>query len=128
MNELYLVGSSAETIRPTLRTFVSSLNILGIPTRAPWLNWATESHPDEALNWLACQSEVQDCRGILVYAMDAGLRGALVEVGMALGLGKPVFMYTPTYTADRFGTWVNHPLIRSYHDQSKLISDLRGLF
>lgn len=49
-----------------------------------------------------------DC--VIVYAKcEDKLRGALVEAGIAIGLGKRVIVIG---THSDYGTWINHPSVR----------------
>lgn len=47
---------------------------------------------------------------------DFPLKGALVEVGIAIGAGVPIFVVAPSVEIDAsfrpLGSWINNPLVR----------------
>lgn len=68
----------------------------GFPVKARWIDLDNES--DFVLNrkdqlWNLCYEDVRDSDFVLLYCEDASeeQRGALVEIGMAFGFGKPVY-------------------------------------
>lgn len=72
-----------------------------------------EGIPDEAkyakVFWQLDQSDIILADYLIVYAKkEDKLRGALIEAGIALGLGKTVF--TVGEHSD-YGTWKHHPLV-----------------
>jgi hypothetical protein len=77
---------------------------------ARWPDLEKDNPPSEGearRNWLKDEEDVRRADVVLVYA-EAGdhLRGALIEAGMALALGKIVLV-----VGDHpdFGTWQHHP-------------------
>ena len=69
---------------------------LGLPVKARWIDLDNDS--DFVLNqkdklWNLCYEDVRDSDFVLFYAEDFNeeQRGALVEIGMAYGFGKPVY-------------------------------------
>ena len=69
---------------------------LGFNINARWVDY--ESDSDIVLNrkadlWQHCYEDVRDCDAVLLYAEEHNeeQRGALVEIGMAYGMGKPVY-------------------------------------
>lgn len=60
--------------------------------------------------WLEDEEDVRKSDVLFVFPPKSGnpLRGALVEAGMAIALGKPVFVIAKC--AD-YGTWQYHPLV-----------------
>lgn len=61
--------------------------------------------------WTIDEEDVRNCEVLFIFPPTnphAPLRGALVEAGMAIALGKPVFVIgkCPDY-----GTWQYHPLV-----------------
>lgn len=80
----------------------------GVPIVATWIDEAgvgqTDNYPDL---WRRCIEEAASAEAVLVYAEEGdSLKGALVEVGAALGSGTPVFCVGPME-----GSWVQHPLV-----------------
>jgi hypothetical protein len=56
--------------------------------------------------WKACIQDVQDCDVLVLYVeTDEHLKGALVELGVALGLKKEIIV---TGDLGDNGTWFNH--------------------
>lgn len=68
----------------------------GLPVRARWIDLEDDSdivqnHKDEL--WQMCYEDVRDSTFLLLYSRDfeEEQRGALVEIGMAFGMGKRVY-------------------------------------
>lgn len=58
--------------------------------------------------WKECQEDIKDADVLLVYAEDGDqLKGALVEVGMALAFGVQVMLVTAVEDKHVFGTWMH---------------------
>lgn len=85
--------------------------------------WIDESGEGQTSNfgelWLRIASEIQAADALVLYAYTADfpLKGALVEVGIALGMGKPVYVCLPGVTlearTDRpVGSWIRHPNVK----------------
>lgn len=76
--------------------------------------WIDNYDPDDlgvntefAAGWSQNLIEVRSCDVVLCYGERSDqLRGALVEAGAALGLGKPVI---GVGDSESFGTWKHHP-------------------
>lgn len=71
----------------------------------------------EAL-WTRIENEIRSCERLILYVEqeDFPLKGALVEVGMALALGVKVFIVAKDIAIDPsnfrpIGSWLNHPLV-----------------
>jgi nucleoside 2-deoxyribosyltransferase len=69
---------------------------LGLPVKARWIDLDNDSdfvlnHKDKL--WNLCYEDVRDSDFVLFYAEEFSeeQRGALVEIGMAYGFGKPVY-------------------------------------
>ena len=69
---------------------------LRMPVRARWIDLDNESdlvlnHKDQL--WQLCYEDVRDSDFVLLYCEDQSeeQRGALVEIGMAFGMNKPVY-------------------------------------
>lgn len=88
---------------------------LGWNINSSWID-AGETEDLETL-WVIIQLEVSDCDTLILYAeeFDFPLKGALVEVGMALGMGKPVIVVLPFEpeggTLRPIGSWIKHPRV-----------------
>lgn len=80
---------------------------------ARWLKHIQIGTPDTPTHarkfWLQDQQDVRDADVLIVYAEpEDRLRGALVEVGMALAYGVPVIVVGEH---EDYGTWRWHPAI-----------------
>lgn len=69
--------------------------------------------------WTRIEREIRVADRLVLYAesSDFPLKGAYVEVGMALAMGKPVFVVVPGLTLSPrsmrpLGSWAAHPLVR----------------
>lgn len=69
-----------------------------------------------AAHWLDDEKDVRSADVVLVYAEDGEhLRGALIEAGMAIALGKQVIVVG---NHPDFGTWQHHPNVTRVADLS----------
>lgn len=74
--------------------------------------------------WLRCIGEAARCDILLCYAQeDEVLKGALVEVGAALGAGKFVYYVGPK----TIGSWLHHPLVFQFPSLGKAFLKLKSL-
>lgn len=69
--------------------------------------------------WENITQEVTTAERVIVYAEadDFPLKGTLVEVGMALAVGTPIYLVLPGVdieddTFRPIGSWINHPLVK----------------
>lgn len=91
---------------------------------ASWIDATGENEPDDLSElWLKIQEEVCSSERLVLYVEpeDLPLKGALVEVGMALAVGIKVFVVTPGITMHRetgrpLGSWAFHPNVRLVPD------------
>lgn len=100
----------------------------GVTFTARWpdLEKDRPSSDDEARsNWLKDEEDVRKADVVMVYAEDGEhLRGALIEAGMAIALGKTVLV-----VGDHpdFGTWQHHPRVMHAADLDHAHSRLTEL-
>lgn len=67
--------------------------------------------------WTQNQEDIARADVVVLYALPGeNLRGALVEAGMALALGKPVILVGEN---SDYGTWRNHSGVHSVPDLDK---------
>jgi hypothetical protein len=96
--------------------------------------WIDEVCPGQTANlrefWRRVKQEILDSDFLVLYAEpgDFPLKGALVEVGIAIGAGVPVVICLPGVVLEEgtfrpLGSWVNHPLVTGQDD---LALALRG--
>ncbi|OCC05163.1 hypothetical protein BA190_09620 [Labrys sp. WJW] len=101
----------------------------GIYFHARWLKHnaiGTPDIPEEAEDfWLQDEQDVRQADAVLVYAEKGEhLRGALVEAGMALAYGVPVFVVGEH---EDYGTWQEHPGVRKVPDIKTALKVIAGL-
>lgn len=78
-------------------------------------SWIDEVGPGEtgdmAELWVRIGREIASADALVLFAQpeDLPLKGALIEVGMALALGKPVRVVAPKI--ETLGSWERHPLV-----------------
>lgn len=82
---------------------------------ARWPTWYRfENVPDEGafarLGWMHDEEDIRKADVTIVYSQspDDGLRGALVEAGIALGAHRPVILIG---NDKAYGTWRHHPRV-----------------
>lgn len=95
----------------------------GLPIISTWIDEAGEG--ETACNrelWQRIEREVTSATALIFYAEpdDFPLKGALVEVGMALAAGVPVRVVVPGVelrprSLRPLGSWAMHPLV-TFHD------------
>lgn len=81
-----------------------------------WIDEAGEGETaDFAELWQRIEGEIRAAIGVVLYAEpgDFPLKGALIEVGMAMGMGKPVACVLPGVELDGrtmrpLGSWLAH--------------------
>lgn len=94
----------------------------GWPISATWIDHAGEGEtPDMVAMWPTILAEVKAASVLvmLVVPADLPLKGALVEVGAALGADKRVFVAAPGVVLEPrsmrpLGSWLHHPLVTTY--------------
>lgn len=82
--------------------------------------------------WENITQEVTTAERVIVYAEpdDFPLKGTLVEVGMALAVGTPIYLVLPGVDIEEetfrpIGSWINHPLVKlvSTMDEALMTAD-----
>lgn len=96
----------------------------GVNITSTWIDEAGEG--ETACNaelWTRIEREVREADALVLYARadDFPLKGALVEVGMALALGRVVYVCAPDVQLDPhslrpLGSWAKHPLVTFVDD------------
>lgn len=95
------------------------LRAAGAPIISSWIDEDSEGATDcFAELWTRIEAEIRSCSRLVLYVEpeDFPLKGALVEVGMALALGKPVVVVSPGVELEPssmrpIGSWAAHPLV-----------------
>jgi hypothetical protein len=86
----------------------------GVGINSSWIDEAGEGETaDFGELWARIFNEIAACDRLVLYAEqdDFPLKGALIEAGMAMGLGKPVTVCLPGVTLDGrtsrpIGSWI----------------------
>ncbi len=70
--------------------------------------------PDMVDLWVCGVREAAAAERLILYVEpgDLPLKGAYVEVGVALGAGAMVFVVAPDVADDALGSWIAHPNVR----------------
>lgn len=95
------------------------LRAAGWPIISTWIDEDGEgATADFADLWTRIEREVTTATALVLYAADGDfpLKGALIEVGMALASGVPVFVVLPGVELEPrsmrpVGSWMAHPLV-----------------
>jgi len=83
-----------------------------------WIDEAGEGETaDQGELWTRIHAEISACDGLILYAEpgDFPLKGSLVEVGVAIGMNKPVVLVLSDWSAFEekgcrpLGSWMRHP-------------------
>lgn len=79
--------------------------------------WIDEAGPglteDFGELWRRIDREIHQAKGVVLWVEPDGfpLKGALIEIGIALGRGKPIGIYAPNVDLTKLGSWIQHPLV-----------------
>ena len=86
----------------------------------------TPDSPDLAIDfWVEDEEDVKSCDALVVYAApEDHLRGALVEVGMAIAYGKPIIALGDH---SDYGTWRYHPQVINVKSWDHLLIALKAI-
>ncbi|PTT42980.1 hypothetical protein DBR23_02320 [Acidovorax sp. HMWF018] len=114
---IYVASRASLPERPA---YWRALRAAGWPIVSTWID---EAGPGETADlrelWARIIREISSARGLVLHVEtdDFPLKGALIEVGAALSLGKRVGVYAPgVVLEDRsmrpLGSWAAHPLVR----------------
>ena len=92
---------------------------MGIAITSSWIDEAGEGETaDFGELWTRIQREISSSTGLVFYAdvSDAPWKGALVEIGMALAMGKPIGVVLIGELEGRtlrpIGSWLHHPSVK----------------
>jgi nucleoside 2-deoxyribosyltransferase len=98
----------------------------GIEVTSRWIDHALAGRPESEARefWQEDLEDVAKADALICYAADTTeiLRGALVETGAALALGKYVCAVGPENPS--FGTWQHHPRVVRYLTMAGAVSFL----
>jgi len=96
-----------------------ALRASGVPINSTWID---EDGPKDTRDlaglWRRIRSEVTRAKGLILYVEpdDFPLKGAFVEIGMALAAGVPIYIVAPGVTIEGrncrpLGSWIKHPSV-----------------
>ncbi len=102
----------------------------GILITSSWIDEDGEGQTQDLGElWERITAEIAEADGLVLYAeaSDFPLKGAFVEVGIALGMNKPVVVCLPDVELDvrscrPIGSWINHPLVTRVDDIERAIN------
>lgn len=91
----------------------------GVQITSTWIDEAGEGESADLVDlWRRIEGEVKAADALILYAEpdDFPLKGALIEVGMAIGMGKRVMIVAPDVALEPrslrpIGSWALHPLV-----------------
>jgi nucleoside 2-deoxyribosyltransferase len=90
-----------------------------------WTKHVTEGEPDKAACALASAKGVLDADALLmIYAQN--MRGAYVELGLALGKKIPVYLVKQPEVVDQ--VFSHHPLVKHFSTTAEAIRQMRDDF
>jgi hypothetical protein len=103
-----------------------ALRAAGLDICSTWVDWSHNhagSEPSEqewSEHWQKCIYQASTCDVLLLHALpDETQRGALIEMGVALGAGKKVFIVSPFDWS-----WKHHPNVAVFDTLDAAISAL----
>lgn len=107
----------------------------GVLINSTWIDEAGEGESACLTDlWRRISKEVQDADALILYAEqgDFPLKGALIEVGMALGIGKRVLVVLPGVELEPrsmrpLGSWAMHPLVTFHENVTHAIAHFQRL-
>ncbi len=116
---IYVASRASIPERPMMW---QGLRLKGWPIVSTWIDEAEEGETEDFGElWQRIRDEIASSAGVLLYAEgdDFPLKGALIECGIALGMGKPVATVLPYIAHDKrrmkvIGSWVAHPNVRNF--------------
>jgi len=102
----------------------------GVIVGARWVDYVLDGVEETETNarsfWRDDHADVKAADALIVFAAPGDrLRGALVEAGMAIALGKPVYVVG---VSDDFGTWQFHPSVVRVPDIASAVRDMQNAF
>lgn len=104
------------------------------PILTTWIDEAGEGETDDLGElWNRIRAEIEASRALVLYLRpgDFPLKGALIEVGMALAMGKPVHVAMRGVEVEPrsmrpIGSWLHHPLVTRYLGENDLEDAMRA--
>lgn len=118
MTKSYYVASRASI--PERSAMWRALRDSGVRITSTWIDEAEEGKTDSFYElWLRIVEEIRQADELILYVErdDFPLKGALVEVGIAIAMKKIVWVVAPNVEIQRrsmrpIGSWAHHPQVR----------------
>lgn len=117
---LYVASRASLAARPAMWR---DLRAKGWRICSTWIDEAGEGETGDFIElWSRIEAEVRAADGLILYAErdDFPLKGALIEVGMAIGMRKPVAVvlggapFLEPRSLRPVGSWLYHPRVELY--------------
>ena len=115
---------------PQLPAMWRKLREEGADITSTWIDVQSEEGLDLSELWTDLEAQIASCDQLVLYvrAQDVPLKGALVEVGAALGSGKPVLVLLDGVSVDSatfrpLGSWLRHPRVRLVSDLGQAVNE-----
>lgn len=101
----------------------------GVIITSSWIDEDGEGQTEDFTElWDRVEMDIREADHLVLYAEadDFPLKGALVEVGMALGMGKMVTVCLPGVELNGrsfrpIGSWIAHPLVTRDDDINRIM-------
>ena len=124
-------GASRASI-PARGAMWRALRDQGAHLVSSWIDEDGEGQTDSLEElWVRIESEVEQADRLVLYVEpeDFPLKGAYIEVGMALSRGIPVYVVAPRVNLEQrslrpLGSWAAHPLVSFTSDVRSAVMDL----
>jgi len=95
-----------------------------------WIDEAGEGQTDDFSElWVRIETEIKGSERLILYVEsdDFPLKGALIEAGIALAAGVPIYVVAPGVTIEPrsrrpVGSWVDHPLVKIVPDMETALA------
>lgn len=116
MEGIYIASRATEDYAATWRRLREEHRV---PITCTWIDEVGKGESDYTELWPRIAEEIRNSFGLILYAAkdDFPLKGAFIEAGMALAMGKPVVCVLPDvvlekHTCRPIGSWIRHPNVR----------------
>lgn len=102
-----------------------SIRELGVNVISTWIDEAGVGETNDFMSlWLRCIAEASTCEVLLAYraSEDEILKGAFIEIGAALAMGRKVFLVGPFQES-----FVDHPAVHRFDSLHAALREVRRL-
>jgi hypothetical protein len=90
----------------------------GLNIISTWIDQPNKDEIDFSYLWVKIENEIRQSDKLVFFAepRDFPLKGAFVEVGMAIGMFKQIIVCLPDVQVSLVGSWINHPFVKRIDD------------